>query len=225
MEKSLPEMVKEYLEAKYRENQYPHFSVPIVQYPIPYHIMSEERLAVKGSLNGKKLKWSVTSISAICMAVEEDEEGMVWVLSDRVDYVRDALRRYVGEKAYDITIELRDRGNWNKYWKKFEEVVAFLAWKDEVAKRINEKTGIKIVHQIGLPEYYDSKIEGIFYSVKDLKDVSDSVKFLFIVKMIDAVDEAFRLGLFPDKFAPEEYEDFMKKHAPAKKRKRHTIVR
>ncbi len=217
MEKSLPEMVKEYLEAKYRENQYPHFSVPIVQYPTPYYITSRERLAVKKSLDGKKLKWSVCTAEAICMAVEEDEDGKVWVLSDNVDYVRDMLYDRVKEKAYDIMIELRDRRNWKKYRKEFGGIMAFLAWKDEVAKRINEKTGIRIVHQIGLPERYDFKIEGIFYAVKDLKDVSDPVKFLFITKMIDAVDEAFRLGLLPDKFAPEEYKSFMKKFLLAKR--------
>jgi len=212
-------MVKEYLEAKYREDPYP-FHLPIV-YPIHYHILSEEMLAVKKSLDGKKLKWSVsTSPFDICMSVKEDEDGKVWVLSGCVDYVRDILYDYVKEKAYDIMVELRDRRNWRKYRRKFGKVIAYLAWNDEVARRITEKTGIKIVHQIGLPEYYDSKIEGIFYAVKDLKDVSDPIKFLFITKMIDAIDEAFKLGLFVDKFAREEYESFLKKYISEGKRKK-----
>ncbi|MEM2173214.1 MAG: hypothetical protein QXS66_08280, partial [Thermoproteota archaeon] len=71
-----------------------------------------------------------------------------------------------------------------------------------------------------LPEYYDSKIEGIFYAVKDLKDVSDPIKFLFITKMIDAIDEAFRIGLFSEDFAREEYESFLKKYISEGKRKK-----
>ncbi|MEM1554884.1 MAG: hypothetical protein QXJ72_08390 [Thermoproteota archaeon] len=222
MEKSLPEMVKEYLEAKYREDPYP-FHLPIV-YPIKYDIgiyTAGEESKWGRSLDGKKLKWSVsTSPFDICMSVEEDEDGKVWVLSGCVDYVRDILYDYVKEKAYDIMVELRDRRNWRKYRRKFGKVIAYLAWNDEVARRITEKTGIKIVHQIGLPEYYDSKIEGIFYAVKDLKDVSDPIKFLFITKMIDAIDEAFKLGLFVDKFAREEYESFLKKYISEGKRKK-----
>ncbi|MBO3841608.1 MAG: hypothetical protein FGF48_04245 [Candidatus Brockarchaeota archaeon] len=218
MERSLPEMVKEYLEAKYRDFPYP-FHSPIV-FPKRYFILSEEKLAVKKSLEGKKLKWCVDTIDAICMAVEEDEDGKVWVLSDRVDYVRDILYDYVKEKAYDIMLELRDRRNWKKYRKeKFGKVIAYLAWKDEVAERMTEKTGIKIVHQIGLPKYYDSKIEGIFYAIMNLKDVSDTIKFIFITKMIDAVDEAFRLGLYWGDFAREEFGSFMKKYMREKKRK------
>ncbi|MEM3712986.1 MAG: hypothetical protein QXR97_05575 [Thermoproteota archaeon] len=220
MEKSLPEMVKEYLEAKYREDPYP-FHLPIV-YPIHYHILSEEMLVVKKSLDGKKLKWSVSTspFDIFCMSVKEDEDGKVWVLSGCVDYIRDILYDYVKEKAYDIMVELRDRWNWRKYRRKFGKVIAYLAWNDEVARRITEKTGIKVVHQIGLPEYYDSKIEGIFYAVKDLKDVSDPIKFLFITKMIDAIDEAFKLGLFVDKFAREEYESFERKYISEGKRKK-----
>lgn len=212
MEKSLPEMVKEYLDAKYRENPYSDlFHFPIV-YPMEYHIRTYEAESKWRSLGGKRLKWSVETIEAICMKVEEDEDGKVWVLSDRVDYIYDFLYDYVGEKAYDIRLELRDRLNWDKYRKKFGDLIAHLAWKDEVAKRITMETGIKVVHQIGLPENYDSKIEGIFYAVKDLKDVSDPIKFLFITKMIDAIDKAFRIGSFEYMFAREEYESFKKKY-------------
>ena len=212
MEKNLPEMVKEYLEAKYRENPH-HYLIPVV-YPVHYHVSFPSG---GKSLEGKKLKWSVCTAEAICMAVEEDEDGKVWVLSDNVDYVRDMLYDRVKEKAYDIMIELRDRRSWKKYRKDFGKEIGYLAWKDEIAKRMTEETGIKIVHQIGLPEYYDTaKMQGIFYAVMDMKNLSDSVKFLFIVKMIDAIDETFRLGLFADEIVPEEYENFMKKFVPAK---------
>jgi len=38
--------------------------------------------------------------------------------------------------------------------------------------------------------------------------------------MIDAIDEAFKLGLFVDKFAREEYESFLKKYISEGKRKK-----
>ena len=55
--------------------------------------------------------------------------------------------------------------------------------------------------------------------VKDLKDVSDSVKFIFITKMVDVIDEAFRLGLYSEDFAREEFGSFMEKYIGEKKRK------
>ena len=92
-----------------------------------------------------------------------------------------------GEERWKIQEDLANR-NWKKYKEKFKDLILWLAWGDEVAKRVSNRTDIKITHYI--PAHED---ESFFYTIFDSKGISKEKKLEEIKKYIDAVAMAHHM--------------------------------
>ncbi|MEM2897652.1 MAG: hypothetical protein QXG01_08850 [Candidatus Bathyarchaeia archaeon] len=161
------------------------------------------------SPEGTELKWYVRS-SGEYPGVYEDADGKVFVLSppagdfydvfplqsELIKFFRRWRRRHHRYEKFDMELEFHRMMVDRRRWKEIEEDKDF-KWmidsfreKEEIAKKVSEKTGFKVVYYIPPPgggnRFY-------FYTCFDSKGMSDEEKMKTIERAIDAMEEAYNL--------------------------------
>ncbi|MEM3388104.1 MAG: hypothetical protein QW491_01620, partial [Thermoproteota archaeon] len=157
-EEEFLERLKEYLTNRYNKKE-------IIEKRIaPPHYAIEKGLSYK-SVEGTELKWRVGT-SGKYPEVEEDSEGKVFVLfppagdfydvfpleSELKKFFRRWRRRHHRYEKFDMELEFHrmmvDRMRWKEIEedKDFKWMIDSFREKEEIAKKVSEKTGFKVVY-------------------------------------------------------------------------------
>jgi len=183
------------------------------RYGLEYEFVEEYMLKTYDSMGGKGLKWVINAGFSFLdfPHIEEDVSGEIYLESPvtydteawmDATYLRKAKSHEIRERIhelYEAQEKLRDRNNWPQL-NKFGYLVARMAWADDIAKRVTEETGVKLIHQIPKPaDRYT-----FFYTSFNGTNLSDERRTGEITKCLNALDRA--LYYYIDESAYSKFE-------------------
>ncbi|MEM2173346.1 MAG: hypothetical protein QXS66_08960 [Thermoproteota archaeon] len=200
-EEEFLEKLKEYLLSRYNKEE-------IIKKRGPCELYIERKLQLK-SPEGANLKWRIDG-GGTYPHIYEDSEGKVFVWSptigdfddffptesELIKFFRRWRRHHHRYEKFDMELEFHrmmvDRMRWKEIEedKDFKWMIDSFREKEEIAKKVSEKTGFKVVYYIPPPgggnRFY-------FYTSFNSKGMSDEEKMKTIERAIDAVEEAYGL--------------------------------
>ena len=79
-----------------------------------------------------------------------------------------------------------DKLSWEKYEGKYKLLISFLAWADDVARRVSQSSGVMVCFFRRPQDYFS-----FFYAKFKTEGMSDKEKMKEVGKSLDAIDLAY----------------------------------